>query len=440
MSASHKKPTAPADLRAVLGLGLGAGLPEALTRQVEGELEVFAAHMRHGLLAAAINVGLDVFCELLAIEVTEVAGAKGRHDPTRRALRHGSERSKVPLGGRMVAVDKPRVRSTDGRGEISLPSWQAVASRELLDRHALISMLTGVSTRRYHSVLEPVGPKIEGASSTSKSAISRRFVEATRARLCEFRSRPLGERRFLVVYIDGFNFAGETLVGALGVDETGNKVPLSVVHGTTENKTVCKRLLDDLEDRGFDPSSGVLFVIDGGKAIYHALMDKWSDLVLVQRCRAHKQRNIIDLLPDTHHAWVIRELHRAWAIAEEGGAERSLHALADKIERTHPDAPASFREGLCDTVTINRLGISGTLARTLATTNTMESTVDIVKMHAMNVKRWMPGDMRLRWAAVAMLCAEAQYRRVKGYRQLDHLTASITAQIERRTAELSRAS
>ena len=217
-------------------------------------------------------------------------------------------------------------------------------------------------------------------------------------------------------------------------------MPLSVVHGTTENKAACKRLLDGLEERGFDPSHGVLFVIDGGKAIYHAIADKWSDVALIQRCRAHKTRNLTDLLPESHHAWVRAELNRAWAMADAGEAERALHNLASKIERTHPDAAASLREGLTDTITINRLGVTGMLAKTLGTTNPMESTIDIVKAHARNVKRWRAGDMRLRWAAAGMLAAEGQYRRIKGYRQLDRLAVAISDEIQRRAVQLAEAS
>lgn len=444
MSASHTTTAAVRDLRLVPGLGLvdleGAGLPEALAAKVDGELELFAAHMRHGLLSAALAVGLDVFDQLVAAEVTEIAGPKGRHDKDRRAVRHGTEAAKLPLGGRMITVDKPRVRAADASGEIPLETWAALASRELLDRHTLVSMLAGVSTRAYSSVLEPAGPSVDEASSaTSKSAVSRRFVEATRARLGAFRSRRLDDRRWLIVYIDGFGLADEAMVGALGVDSAGNKVPLSVAHGTTENKAVCRRLLDNLEERGFDPSQGVLFVIDGGKAIYHAIKDKWNDVALIQRCRTHKAKNLTDLLPQSHHAWVRQEMNRAWKMADAGEAERALRNLAVKIERTHPDAAASLREGLADTITINHLGIAGTLAKTLATTNPMESTIDIVKVHARNVKRWRAGDMRLRWAAAGMLAAEAQYRRVKGYRQLDRLAAAITSAVQQRS-ELAEAS
>ena len=439
MSKSHmeKKSAPAADLRLVPGLGLvdlaGSGLGEVLAGRVSDELELFAARMHEGLLAAAVAVGLEVFGQLLSANVTALAGPKGRHDPGRSAVRHGSDPAKVPMGGRMVNVRKPRVRTADGTAEVALETWAALASRDLLSEHTVASMLAGVSTRGYATVLEPAGATLaEATSSTSRSAVSRRFITATKARLAEFRSRPLGDRQWLVVYIDGFGFGDETLVGALGVDADGNKMPLSVIHGTTENKTVCKRLLDNLEDRGFDPSAGVLFVIDGGKAIFHAITDKWGDVALIQRCREHKRRNIIDLLPADHHAWVNRDLNRAWQLPDVAEADKALRALAVKIERTHPDAAASLREGLTETITINRLAVSGTLARTLATTNPMESTVDIIKTHARNVKRWQHGDMRLRWAAAGMLAAETQYRRVKGYRQLDSLAAALTATIERR--------
>ena len=445
MSKSHmRKPSErAADLRLVPGLGLvdvaGSGLPEVLAGRVSDELELFAARMHEGLLAAAVAVGLEVFDQLLDANVTAVAGEKGRHNPDRTAVRHGTDPAKVPMGGRMIDVRKPRVRSVDGTAEVALAAWAAVASRDLLSEHTVASMLAGVSTRGYATVLEPAGATVtEATSSTSRSAVSRRFVAATKARLVEFRSRPLDDRRWLVVYIDGFGFGDETLVGALGVDADGNKVPLSVMHGTTENKIVCKRFLDNLEDRGFDPAGGVLLVIDGGKAIYHALRDKWGDVALVQRCREHKRRNVIGLLPADHHAWVNRQLNQAWQLGDASEAEAALRTLAAKIERTHPDAAASLREGLAETVTINRLGVTGTLARTLATTNPMESTVDIVKAHARNVKRWQGGDMRLRWAAAGMLAAEGQYRRVKGYRQLDQLATAITATITRR--QLAQAS
>jgi putative transposase len=118
-------------------------------------------------------------------------------------------------------------------------------------------MLAGLSTRRYPAGLEPVGSEVEqAAQGTSKSAISRRFVAATAERLAELLARRLDERRWLVVFLDGFSMGEHLLVGALGVTDDGTKVPLGVAEGTTENKAVCTRLVADLQDRGLDASGG----------------------------------------------------------------------------------------------------------------------------------------------------------------------------------------
>lgn len=305
-------------------------------------------------------------------------------------------------------------------------SWSAVAGTDLLDAHAVSSMLAGVSTRDYAELLEPVG--VEG-SATSKSAVSRRFVAANTKGLAEFRARPVGDRRWLVVFIDGFGFQDELMLGALGVDVEGNKVALSVWQGSTETATVCEELLNDLVRRGFDPTAGVLFCVHGGTAVGSAIRPKWGDCALIQRCRAHKLRNICDLVPVGPRLWVTQMLRRAWAMPDAGEARRALVEFAAKLARTHPDAATRLREGLEETITINRLEVTGTLARTLATTNPMESTVDIVRVHARHVKRWLPGDMRLRWAAAAMTQAEQQYRRVKGHRQLDALARHVEAAV-----------
>lgn len=387
-------------------------------------LEMFAQEMRRGLLAASVAIGLDVLGEMLSADATVVAGPKGKHNKSRSANWHGTESGSVTLGGRKVSVERPRVRTT-GKTEVTLPTWEAATSAELLSEHMVAAMLAGVSCRDYrHVALEDVGDVDQSA--TGKSAVSARFVAATRERLGELRGRDLSEQRWLVVFADGFDFAGQAMVGALGVTGDGTKVPLGVVQGTTENATVCKQLLRSAKDRGLDASAGILFVIDGGKGLAAAIRAVFDgEPFRIARCRQHKERNVIDHLAKTEHAWVRRELRGAWKLTDAHAAKRALEALARKLERINPDAAGSLREGLDETLTITRLGVTGTLAKTLATTNPMESTIDIVRVHARNVKRWRGGDMRLRWAAAGMLCAEQQYRRVKGYAQLAALADAL---------------
>ena len=191
-------------------------------------------------MAASTAVGLEVMAELMELEVAELAGPKSRHDLDRTATRHGTEPGTVTLGGRRVPVRRPRVRTVASDDqpdhEVPLESYTTFASTDLLAEGIVARMLAGVSTRRYPVALEPVGSGVEQAArSTSKSAVSRRFVTATAERLAELCARPLDQQRWLVVFVDGFRFGDHTRVGALGVTAAGTKVPLGVVEGSTEN-------------------------------------------------------------------------------------------------------------------------------------------------------------------------------------------------------------
>lgn len=261
MEASHTKFATSSTLRLLPEIGLvdvaDPSLPERLAGKVSEQLEAFATQMRHGLLAASVAIGLDVMGELVDAEVTDVAGPKGKHDSNCAATRHGTEAGKVTLGGRRIPVRRPRVRTVaddDGvEHEVHLESYDTFASVDLLAEHMMASMLAGLSGRRYRSALEPVGDTVEAvASGTSQSSVSRRFITATAERLAEFRSWPLDDQRWPIVFIDGFDFAGHTVVGALGVTADGTKVPVGVVEGSTENASVVRGLVAGLRDRGLD--------------------------------------------------------------------------------------------------------------------------------------------------------------------------------------------
>jgi putative transposase len=402
------------------------GLPEGLTARVDGHLARFAEHLREGLLAASVAVGLDVMDELMAAEVTAVAGPRGKHQPARSATRHGAEGGTVTLGGRRLPIRRPRVRTADGRAEVPLASYGAFSGSDLLAEGIVARMLAGLSTRRYGAGLEPVGAGVEArAGGTSRSAVSRRFVAATSRRLGELLSRPLDGQRFLVVYLDGFRMGEHLLVGALGVTTDGTKVPLGVVEGTTENAAVVTGLVTDLRERGLDVSGGILFVIDGGKALRAAIRSVFGTGAEVQRCRRHKERNVTDHLPEAERQLVLRRLRAAWVEPDPVRAKAALEAIARGLAHGRPGAAAAVREGLAETLTVNRLGVTGSLLRTLESTNPIESMIEIVRDHATRVKRWESGEMALRWAAAGMLSAQGQFRRVRGFRELPLLAAAL---------------
>jgi putative transposase len=420
--AGHEAPR----LVAVDAGGRRAAVPDELTGRIDEMAGRFAERMRDGVLAASVAIGLEVLGELMETEVAELAGPKGKHDPERSHVRHGTEDGSVVLGGRKVAVKRPRVRTADDVAEATLETYETAKAEDLLAEHMVGAMLAGLSTRRYPAALEPVGDQTDEASSgTSKSAVSRRFVNATSERLAELMSRRLDDERWLIVFVDGFTFGQHQLVGALGVTDDGTKVPLAVVEGTTENATLVRRLLADLADRGLDASGGLLFVVDGSKALSSAIPAVYGSKALIQRCRIHKERNVLDHLPEAEHDWVRRKLRAAWNNDNADQAAHELEMLARALKRKHPGAAASLREGLDQTLTVTQLRITGALLKTVFSTNPVESMIEIVREHASNVKRWRDGEMALRWAAAGMECARDQFRRVKGYRQLPELARRL---------------
>jgi transposase-like protein len=292
-------------------------LPERV-REALGEL---AGAAKEGLLALSVGVGLGVLHELMEAEVDEVVGPKGRHDRDRSAVRHGHESGEVTLGGRRVPVSRPRVRSADGASELELGTYRHFAERDQLIAVVLERMLVGVSTRRYARAGEPVGNEVdELARSTSKSAVSRGFVSRTREHLIELMSRPLEDLRLAVLMLDGIELKGRCCVVALGVDTDGIKHPLGLWDGSTENATVATTLLANLVERGLDVEQGVLVVIDGAKALRKAVRDVLGVHTPVQRCVRHKERNVLDHLPERDRPLVRRRLRQAWALDDHDRA------------------------------------------------------------------------------------------------------------------------
>jgi len=406
------------------------GLPERV-REALGEL---AGAAKEGLLALSVGVGLGVLREVMEAEVDEVVGPKGKHNPDRRAVRHGHDGGEVTLGGRRVPVSRPRARAVDGSGEVELASYGHFADRDPLTDVVLERMLAGVSTRRYGRAGEPVGTEVgEQARSTSKSAVSREFVSRTREHLIQLMSRPLCDLRLAVLMLDGIELKGRCCVVALGIDTDGVKHPLGLWDGSTENGTVATTLLANLVERGLDVEQGVLVVLDGAKALRKAVRDVLGVHAPVQRCIRHKERNVLDHLAERDRPPVKRRLRAAWALDDHAAALERLHGLADELERSHPGAAASLREGLEETLTVTRLGVRGALKKTLASTNPCESMIDTVRRTSRNVKRWQNGDMCLRWTAAGMLEAERQFRRVIGYPKLPALAVAVEHDVARHT-------
>lgn len=401
-----------------------AALPD-LPEEIRLAMTDIAGAAREGLLAMSVAAGMAVMAAMFEAEIAEVAGPKGKHDAKRAALRHGQGRGSVTLGGRRVPVDRPRARTTDGH-EVPLNTYTHFAADDLLTQVVMERMLAGVATRRHARAAEPVGTQVDQeAKSTSRSAISRRFVKQTETALAELMARDLTGEDIKVLMIDGEHLAERCVVVALAITADGTKKPVGLWDGATENKTVVRALLADLIDRGLAFDDGLLVVCDGAKALSAAVRELFGDKALIQRCTLHKRRNVADHLPDKDKAWVDAKLVKAFGHPDPDTGLRNAKHLAGQLDKSYPGAAASLREGLQEMFTVAHLGIDGRLAKTLTTSNPVESMISIARATNRNVTRWRDGQMVLRWTAAGMLNAERSFRRIKGHKQMPQLVNAL---------------
>lgn len=376
------------------------------------------------LLELALRSGLKVFTTMLEEDRTAICGPRYAHEPDRPASRAGTVRSEVVLGGRKVAIQRPRVRTA--AGEVALPTFQTMAATDPLDRRVVEQMLVGVATRQYARSLEPLGPAMTSRG-TSKSAVSRRFVARTAAQLAAWQSAPLDGLDLMALLIDGVHVSDHCLIVALGITADGQKHALGLWDGSTENATVCQGLLANLQSRGLRTDRSLLVILDGSKALRKAVHAIFGQAALVQRCQVHKMRNILEYLSERQRPWARAILRRAYQSADAKTAQRLLLDLARRLESAYPSAAESVREGLDETLTVLTLKLSPRLRRSFATTNAAESLLSRTRHVKRNVKRWRGGQMMLRWVAAGILEAVKGFRRVKGYADMPMLVAALRA-------------
>ena len=381
--------------------------------------------VREALYETVIGAGLACVDEVLETERVALCGERYAHLVDREASRAGHVASSLVLGGRRVAVKRPRVGSAAGH-ERKLPSWQEWSSRDPLQQRAVEQMVLGVSTRRYARSLEPL-PEAIAARGSSKSAVSERFVYGTERKLAELMSRDLRQIPLVALLIDGVHFAEHVVLAAVGVDEHGTKHVLGLREGATENAAAVRALLGELVERGLDTNRSLLVVIDGAKALHKAVVEMFGSHALIQRCREHKKRNVTEALPERLRATVRSAMSQAYASRDPRRARRLLDNLARRLEHQHPGAAASLREGLEETLTVMRLGLPEPLERVLSSTNLIENLFSRVREIGRRVRHWQSGTMVLRWTAAGVLEAERGFRKLTGYRAMPALVAALRA-------------
>jgi len=359
---------------------------------------------------------------VLSISAEQLAGPPHPGRPVGAIRRHGAQGGRVALGGQRVRVSKPRLRRKGGGegAEVTVPAYTVMQDDEGLRQRLLSIVMRGVSTRNYEEVV----PEMAERCGVSRSAVSRQLQQASAEALRSLCERRFDEIDLLVIYLDGKAFGGHQVVSAIGVDAAGCKHVLGLTEGATENAVVVKGLLEELVERGVSPGRKRLFLIDGSKALRKAIADVYGKHNPVQRCRNHKRKNVLGYLPKELQGQVGTALSAAWKLEPKEGMAR-LRTQIEWLERTHPKAAASLREGLEETFTINRLGLSPMLRKCLATTNVIESSLSGVEGRTGRVTRWRSGEMALRWAAAAALETERNFRKIIGHEDLWMLKAVL---------------
>ena len=360
---------------------------------------------------------------VLQLSASQAAGGPAQQGRRRHGdvVFHGHQPGQVMLSDRKLEVHRPRLRTRGRAGrEVEVPAYSAMQNREQMGARMLEILMRGVSTRNYKEVI----PQMAETAGVSKSAVSRQIVEASEAEVAALLNRRFEELKLLVIYIDGLIFGDYTMMGAVGVDVEGNKHVLGIREGATENSTIITALLEDIVARGVDPERKMLFVIDGSKALRAAINAVFGAHQPVQRCRAHKLRNVLDYLPKEDRPQVKSVLRAAWKLPPKEGMAR-IKKLAAWLDQKYPSAASSLVEGLEECFTINRLDVPPSLCRCLATTNIIESPHAGVRIQTRRVTHWQNGSMVLRWMASAFLRTEKRFNKIMGYRDLWTLEATL---------------
>ncbi|MFM6549040.1 MAG: IS256 family transposase [Microcystis panniformis] len=359
--------------------------------------------------------------ELLLASASRIAGDKRRGKAGGPVQWHGSQDGFIQMAERKLRITRPRLRTSGPQAkEVRVPAYDRMRGNARMGARVRDIVVKGVSMRKYEAVL----PEVAGTVGVSKSAVSRRFIEASAAQLAVLNDRPLADAALLAIYIDGIIVDGTHILAALGVNEQGRKVMLGLAAGSSQNAQVVKALLVGLRDRGLPVDRDYLFVIDGGKALRSAIDEVFGEHAKVQRCRTHKLRNVLEALPKEMRAQTKSVMNAAYKLDAKKGMEK-IRQQAKWLQAEYADAAALMLEGIEEVFTVNRLGLPPSLMRCLCTTNIIENPNGIVRTTTNRVKRWRDQDMALRWVAAGFLEAEKSFRRIGGVKDLWVLAVAL---------------
>jgi transposase-like protein len=406
------------------------GVKRFSVRQREKLLEILEPLELKNVITGGINdyvgSGTRLMLELLLhAEAEKLCGKWHEHDKEREFVRWGTEKGKALIDGAKRPIERPRVRAArnlnDKGGEVQLEMYRAMNSKELLDDALVATILAGVSARKYQSIL------VRGlqAKGVSKSTISRKAIATTKPMVEEFRQSRLDKLDLIVIMFDGIHVARKQMIACVGIDMNGKKHVLGLRVGATENDIVCRDLIRDMKERGLPTDKEYLFVIDGSKALANTIRAAFGQDVAIQRCQEHKIRDVQGYLPRKMRAETRKKLQAAYNQTSEKAAWKRLSKIRDELSIISENAVNSLTEGLYETLTVHRLGITGLLRKSLRTTNIMESAFSSVRRYMGRVTRFRDEAQIELWITRSILEAERHFRTLRGSRQLRKLRENL---------------
>lgn len=370
------------------------------------------------LLSRAKNAVLETVIYLLEQDMENLCGKGFSRKGGELCHRGGSELTSLMLDGAKHSFRRPRARK-NGK-EVELPVLSKIRDQDLLDSQVLSRLVSGVSTRKYEGVIGQLSER----TGVSKSSVSRAFKRASKKHLDEINGSDLSSYKFIALLIDGTGLGESTQVVAVGVTTDGQKIPLGLKEGDTENKSVVTDLLTNIQGRGFAfGAAKLLCVLDGGKALRAAVKSLWGNAAIIQRCWIHKLRNIKDYIPEVNHGQLWKRMKRMMGLRSHKEALREYKLLKDWLSTISHDAEKSLDEAGSELLTVIDLGLTGDFRNSLSSTNLIESLIGIVKSHTRRVKNWdyhprmkekNPRDKALRWMATAIQEHHPKMRKLKG--------------------------
>ena len=403
----------------------------AMQRLMDSYSEDFDVKM--SVIQDLIPLGLKAVADELKSEVRRLAGEK--HSRAGANARWGWQDGSVYLRDQKFPVRVPRVRDVEANKEVALEPYQRLQRPFDDDGGALRKLLHGLSTHKY----QESSALAAEAFGISSSNLSKKFKRGSVEKLRQLETRSLAQYDIIAIFIDAKRYAEDGIMVALGVTMDGKKIILGIEQIHSENARAITQWLNKLVERGLKFENGILFIIDGSKGIKKAIEQRFSVYAFIHRCRWHKRENVVAYLDKPQQVIFRRRLQEAYAKTTYKEARADLEQLHRELENVNMSAANSLMEGLEETLTIHRLGLSPELAQSLSTTNCIEALMAQMGSYTDKVDRWHNSDQILRWTATACMDIEPRMNRIQGHRYLNVLRHKLLEIIRGRSEEKSSA-